>query len=72
MAVPQQKKSKAKRNSRRAQHDKITLPNVAICSNCGADILSHRACPECGYYKGRLAVAVKIVEVEEFDEVGEA
>ena len=72
MAVPKQKKSKAKRDSRRAQHDKITLPNVSICTNCGADVLSHRACTECGFYKGRQAVSVKIAAVEEFDEAGEA
>ena len=56
MAVPQRKKSKAKRNSRRAQHDKTTLPNVNICPECGADYLSHRACLECGWYGGRIAV----------------
>ena len=58
MAVPQQKKSKAKRDSRRAQHDKITLPNVSICENCGADVLSHRACGACGWYKGRVAIEI--------------
>lgn len=59
MAVPQRKKSKAKRNSRRAQHDKTTLPSVNICMNCGADYLSHRACGECGWYRGRVAVQVQ-------------
>ena len=72
MAVPKQKKSKAKVRSRRANHDKITLPNVSICTNCGADVLSHRACPECGHYKGRQAVSMKIAAVEEFDEATEA
>jgi len=59
MAVPQRKKSKAKRNSRRAQHDKTTLPSVNICMNCGADYLSHRACEECGWYRGRVAILVQ-------------
>lgn len=58
MAVPKQKKSKAKRDSRRAQHDKITLPNPSICENCGADVLSHHACGECGFYGGRQAITV--------------
>ena len=69
MAVPQQKKSKAKRDSRRAQHDKISLPHVAICDNCGADVLPHRACPECGWYKGR--VAIQVDQLEAFDELDE-
>lgn len=68
MAVPQQKKSKAKRRSRRAQHDKVTLPQASICDNCGADVLSHRACGECGWYKNRVVIAPDIVEDEFIDE----
>jgi len=67
MAVPKRKKSKAKRDSRRANHDKITLPNVAICENCGSDVLSHRACGDCGWYGGRQAVAVQIDLPEEVE-----
>ena len=72
MAVPKQKKSKAKRDSRRSQHDKITLPNVSICTHCGGDVLSHRACPECGYYKGRQAVSIKTRTFEAPEEGAEA
>jgi large subunit ribosomal protein L32 len=68
MAVPQRKKSKAKRDSRRAQHDKITLPSVSICLNCGADYLGHRACSECGWYRGRVAVDVREAFDADFDE----
>lgn len=60
MAVPQRKKSKAKKRSRRANHDKISLPNIAICENCGADMLSHHACPSCGWYRGRVALVVAV------------
>jgi large subunit ribosomal protein L32 len=69
MAVPQQKKSKAKRRSRRAQHDKVALPQVGICENCGADVVSHRACGECGWYGGR--VAVVMAQEDEFLEMDE-
>lgn len=62
MAVPKRKKSKAKKRSRRANHDVMTLPNVKICDHCGADIISHRACPECGWYAGRAAVEIKAVD----------
>ncbi|MGM0577478.1 MAG: 50S ribosomal protein L32 [Myxococcota bacterium] len=72
MAVPKQKKSKSKRDMRRAQHDKIRLPAVGICDNCGADVLSHRACPECGWYKGREAVPVGPTGVETDEEQLEA
>ena len=32
--------------------------NEGICMNCGADHLGHRACPECGWYRDRIAVQV--------------
>jgi large subunit ribosomal protein L32 len=44
---------------RRAQHDKITAPNVVPCSNCSAPMISHRVCPSCGFYKGRSVLATK-------------
>lgn len=60
MAVPKGKTSRAKKRSRRAQHDKITLPGMTLCPNCGADTIPHRVCGECGVYKGR-----EIIEIEE-------
>lgn len=71
MAVPKRKKSKARRDSRRANHDRITLPNVSICDNCGADVVSHRACGECGWYRDRVAVPV-VEHFEEIDDLAEA
>ena len=35
---------------------KIEANGTVKCSNCGADIRSHRACPECGFYKGKNVV----------------
>ncbi len=53
MAVPKRRTSRSKRNMRRANHDKVVVPNLAACSNCGEPSVSHRACPACGFYKGR-------------------
>lgn len=61
MAHPKHKISKQRRNKRRT-HYKATASTMAICSNCGATKLTHRVCPECGYYKGMLAID-KEVEV---------
>ncbi len=55
MAHPKHKLSKQRRDKRRT-HDKLTLPALSKCSNCGAAVLYHRVCPECGYYRGRLMV----------------
>ncbi len=51
MAVPFRKVSKTRRDMRRT-HYKITANSLIECSNCGAKIRPHRACPECGFYKG--------------------
>jgi large subunit ribosomal protein L32 len=53
VAVPKRRKSSSKRDKRRAQHDKVTAPNVIACPECGETMLPHRACPACGAYRGR-------------------
>ncbi|MBL4655354.1 MAG: 50S ribosomal protein L32 [Bacteroidetes bacterium] len=55
MAHPKRKISKQRRDKRRT-HYKAEAANVASCSNCGATILHHHVCSECGYYRGKLAV----------------
>lgn len=52
MAVPKQRKSRSKRDMRRANHDKVTAPNLSPCPNCSEPTLPHRVCPSCGHYKG--------------------
>ena len=51
MAVPFRKVSKTRRDMRRT-HYKITANGLVECTNCGAKIRPHRACPKCGFYKG--------------------
>jgi large subunit ribosomal protein L32 len=46
-----------KRDQRRAQHDKVTAPNLNPCSNCGNMTVPHRVCASCGFYKGRAVKA---------------
>jgi len=58
MAHPKHKISKQRRNKRRT-HQKLELPALANCSNCGATVLYHRVCPQCGYYRGRLIIEKK-------------
>lgn len=58
MAVPKRKTSRARRDRRRSHHA-LKVPGIVECPNCGEMHLSHRVCPNCGYYKGRTAVAVE-------------
>jgi large subunit ribosomal protein L32 len=57
MAEPKKKKSKSRTRTRRA-HQALRAPNTSPCPQCGAPRLSHRACPECGHYRGRQVFAV--------------
>lgn len=58
MGVPKRKTSKQKKRQRRA-HWKIEAPKLVKCPQCQELTVAHQACPACGYYKGREAVAVK-------------
>jgi large subunit ribosomal protein L32 len=64
VAVPKRRTSRGKRNARRANHDKVTAPNLVACANCGEPVVPHRACASCGHYKGR-AVAPGAAEKSE-------
>ena len=56
MAVPKKRKSKSRRDMRRAQHDRISAPGLVECPNCGHLKLPHRVCPNCGTYRGRVVI----------------
>ncbi len=56
MANPKRRHSKARKNKRRA-HDHLTGPTLSECPHCHEMKLPHRACPRCGYYKGREVMA---------------
>jgi len=55
---PKGKISKARRDKRRAQTWKISLPNLVTCSKCGELMRSHRACRSCGSYNRKEVLKV--------------
>jgi large subunit ribosomal protein L32 len=59
MPLPKRRTSRSKVRKRRSQQ-RMTAPNVTYCPKCGAPVLPHHVCPECGYYQGRA-----VIEVEE-------
>ncbi|GAB4457826.1 MAG: 50S ribosomal protein L32 [Bacteroidales bacterium] len=59
MPHPKRKHSKQRRDKRRT-HYKASLPTLATCSNCGATIIYHHVCPECGFYRGKKAVEKEV------------
>jgi large subunit ribosomal protein L32 len=58
MANPKRRHSHSRKNKRRAHHA-LTATNRTECPNCHEPKLPHRVCPQCGYYRGRAAVAVE-------------
>ena len=52
MAVPKKRTGHSAQGSRRANW-KATKPTTAKCPNCGATVLAHTVCTECGTYKGQ-------------------
>lgn len=45
--------------NRRSGHG-LEEPRTSACSHCKAPHLRHRACSECGYYRGRLVTDVAV------------
>ncbi len=58
MPVPKRRVAKARGRKRRA-HWKLTLPGIVNCPQCHEVKLSHRVCPNCGYYKGKEVIPSK-------------
>ncbi|MEX0616774.1 MAG: 50S ribosomal protein L32 [Candidatus Woykebacteria bacterium] len=57
--LPKKKISKARKGKRR-ENIKLIFPKLSVCPNCSALKLPHKACPNCGTYKGKVAKVVKV------------
>lgn len=58
MAVPRNRHSNARKNTKRAHHAKVPK-QLAECPNCKAKRLPHRICQSCGAYGDRIVIAQK-------------
>lgn len=58
MAVPKRKTPRARTHTRRSANRKLAAPARSVCPNCSSSKRPHVVCPNCGWYKGRLAVDV--------------
>ena len=53
---PKNKSSKARRDKRRANW-KMSVPGLVKCSKCGALMMPHRVCKNCGSYNKKEIIA---------------
>jgi large subunit ribosomal protein L32 len=58
MPNPKRRHSQKRTSTRRA-HDFLTAHSLSECPNCHEKKMPHRACPKCGFYKGREVVEIK-------------
>ena len=56
MALPKKRQSKTRGRKRRT-HYKSKAISVTDCPQCGQSKMPHRACPNCGYYRGRPVIS---------------
>ncbi len=59
MGVPKKRKTKSATRQRRSHHA-LSRIKLAKCKNCGAATMPHEVCRNCGYYRGREIVQVKV------------
>jgi len=57
MPVPKRRQSKSRIRKRRT-HDSLTAPGLTECQHCHKQILPHRVCGFCGYYKGKSIIPI--------------
>lgn len=61
MANPKRRLSKS-RAGMRCAHKALKARSIDECPRCQEKKLPHKACPSCGYYRGRQAVEIKTGE----------
>ena len=57
MALPKRRQSKARSKKRRTHYKSNSIPTTD-CPQCSQTKLPPRACPNCGYYRGRPVITV--------------
>lgn len=70
MAVPKKRNTKSRRDKKR-MHIYLDHPALTDCSNCGAKVLRHHMCQNCGFYNGKQVVDVMGDLVENKKKKGE-
>ncbi|MBI5913392.1 50S ribosomal protein L32 [Candidatus Azambacteria bacterium] len=57
MGLPAKRTTSTKRDLRRSHHA-VSAVWAGKCSRCGNSILPHKACGNCGFYKGKEVINV--------------
>ncbi|HKQ31832.1 MAG TPA: 50S ribosomal protein L32 [Thermodesulfobacteriota bacterium] len=58
MGLPKRKHSRSRSRKNRT-HYKVSSPGLSVCQSCGEHRPPHRACPSCGFHKGKTYIKEK-------------
>lgn len=58
MAMPKKQMTRTRSGGRRSQI-RLRTSALTTCSSCHSAIIAHRACPNCGMYRGRVVLKIK-------------
>jgi len=64
MPQPKRKHTRRRRDKRRASNWTLEADSLSRCSNCRQPRVSHRVCPHCGFYAGKLVNPPKVKKKE--------
>ncbi|MFC1566626.1 50S ribosomal protein L32 [bacterium] len=67
MPNPKRRHSKSRRDKRRANWKLEDVQSVK-CPQCGDNVLPHKVCASCGYYKDETVIIVKQTKKKENNE----
>jgi large subunit ribosomal protein L32 len=62
---PKKKISQSQGRTRHSTRERLNMKRmtnsyqIGKCANCGAQKLTHRVCPVCGFYKGKQVITIK-------------
>jgi len=59
MSVPKKRRTKSSVKKRQSHHS-LKKINLSVCPKCQEKILPHTVCPNCGTYKNRTVLSLKI------------
>jgi len=55
------------RGKRRRSHAALKKVSLSKCAHCGKPVLPHRACQNCGYYRGRQVIDIESKELKRIE-----
>ncbi|MCD6584065.1 MAG: 50S ribosomal protein L32 [Candidatus Omnitrophica bacterium] len=58
MAHPKRRHSHSRTRKKRT-HQKLSIPTLVPCKECGRLKPAHMVCPFCGYYRGKEIVVIE-------------